>query len=111
MLNQMVEDSLTLVLGAVADPTRRSIVRRLSIAEATVGELAEPFAMSMAAVSKHIHVLERAGLLEQRREGRLRHCRLVASPLRQLDAWLGDYRGFWDQRLDALADHFADKEE
>jgi DNA-binding transcriptional ArsR family regulator len=104
----MVEDSATLdrVFGAIADPTRRALLARLARGEATVGELSTPHAMSLAAVSKHLHVLERAGLMVQRRDGRARYCRLVAAPLRRADEWLADYRAFWGPRLDALVEHF-----
>ncbi len=104
----MAQAALDLVFGAVADPTRRAIVERLAAGEASVGELAEPFDMSLAAVSKHLRVLERAGLMTQRRRGRERRCRLVTAPLRQADEWLSDYRRFWEVRMDALADLFRD---
>ncbi len=102
----MVEDRIGLVFGALSDPTRRAIVERLRDGEATVGELAEPFAMSLAAVSKHVKVLERAGLVRQRPEGRLRRCRLAPEPLREADAFLARYRPFWTSSLDALAEVF-----
>jgi DNA-binding transcriptional ArsR family regulator len=102
-------EALDLVFSAVSDETRRAIVARLAQGEASVSELAEPFSMSLAAVSKHLRVLERAGLMTQRQEGRVRKCILVAEPLREADRWLGDYRRFWDTRLDALAEHFAKK--
>jgi DNA-binding transcriptional ArsR family regulator len=105
----MVESPSTVlddVFAALSDPTRRAIVAQLAAGEATVGELAAPFDMSLAAVSKHVHVLRHAGLLSQRQEGRARLCRLVAAPLRDADQWLTDYRRFWDLRLDALAAHF-----
>ena len=95
------------VFAALADPTRRAIVARLMEGRATVGELAEPFAMSLAAVSKHVKVLERAGLVSQEREGRLRHCRLEPAPLRDADAFLARYRPFWTSSLDALAELFG----
>jgi DNA-binding transcriptional ArsR family regulator len=107
--NHMVESQLDGIFAAIADPTRRAIVARLADGEATVGELAEPFEVSLAAVSKHVHVLRQSGLLTQRREGRVRRCRLVAEPLREADDWLADYRRFWDRRLDALAAHFQRK--
>jgi DNA-binding transcriptional ArsR family regulator len=97
--------------AALADPTRRAIVARM--AEATddglsVSDLAEPFldAMSLPAVSKHLRVLERAGLLKQRRDGRIRRCTLDPEPLRQTAEWVAFYRRFWSGRLDALADYF-----
>jgi DNA-binding transcriptional ArsR family regulator len=104
----VVEDRVGAVFGAMADPTRRAIVERLAGGEATVSELAEPFAMSLAAVSKHVQVLARAGLVSQRREGRRRRCRLEPEPLRDADAFLARYRPFWEARLDALASLFAE---
>ena len=95
------------VFAALADPTRRAIVERLIRGHATVGELAEPFAMSLAAVSKHVKVLERAGLVSQERDGRLRRCRLEPAPLRDADAFLARYRPFWTSSLDALAEWFS----
>ena len=104
----MVEDSVVLdrVFAAVSDPTRRALLARLTAGEASVSELSEPHAMSLAAVSKHLHVLGRAGLMTQRQEGRIRYCRLVPAPLRRADVWLGDYRRFWEVRMDALVEHF-----
>jgi DNA-binding transcriptional ArsR family regulator len=104
----MVEDPVGSVFAALADPTRRAIVERLTSGEATVGELAEPFEMSFAAVSKHVKVLERAGLVSQRAEGRLRRCRLEPAPLRHADAFIARYRPFWTERLDALAALFEE---
>jgi DNA-binding transcriptional ArsR family regulator len=104
----MVEDSVALdrVFGAMSDPTRRALLARLAEGEASVSELSEPHAMSLAAVSKHLHVLERAGLMTQRRSGRIRYCRLAPAPLRRADDWLSDYRRFWEVRMDALVEHF-----
>ena len=96
------------VFAALADPTRRRIVERLMGGEATVGELARPFDMSLAAVSKHVKVLERAGLVSQRPEGRLRRCRLEPAPLREADAFFARYRPFCTASLDALAGLFDD---
>jgi DNA-binding transcriptional ArsR family regulator len=93
------------VFSALADPTRRAILVRLAEGEASVSELARPFDVSLPAITKHLGVLERAGLLEHHKEGRVRHCRLVATPMRDADAWLSDYRVFWEQRLDSLIDH------
>ena len=98
----MPTDPLSLTLSALADPTRRAIVARLASGEATVSELAEPFDMSMPAISKHLRVLERAGLVEQGREAQFRPRRLRPDPLRDLAGWLEDYRRFWDERLDRL---------
>jgi DNA-binding transcriptional ArsR family regulator len=94
------------VFSALADPTRRAIVARLAEGEASVSELARPFAVSLPAVTKHLAVLERAGLLEHHKEGRVKHCRLVAAPIRDAEGWLRSYREFWEQRLDSLAGHF-----
>ena len=94
--------SLDHVFGALADPTRRALLDRLAGGEATVGELARPFAMSRPAVSKHLRVLERAGLVERRVNGRVHHLSLSAEPLRAAAEWTADYRDFWTARLDAL---------
>jgi DNA-binding transcriptional ArsR family regulator len=91
-----------MTLSALADPTRRAILARLSRGEASVKELAEPFAMSLPAVSKHLKVLERAGLISRGREAQWRPCRLEAEPLRDLADWLENYRRFWDESLDRL---------
>jgi DNA-binding transcriptional ArsR family regulator len=96
---------LDLTFAALADPTRRAILRRLAAGEATVTELAEPFAMSQPAVSKHLKVLERAGLVSRRRDAQRRPCRLEARPLEAATDWLADYRDHWEssyRRLDRL---------
>jgi DNA-binding transcriptional ArsR family regulator len=98
-------DPLDVVFAAPADPTRRAIVVRLAGGEASVSELAQPFDVSLPAVTKHLAVLERAGLLQHHKQGRVRRCRLVAAPMRAADEWLSSYRVFWEQRLDSLADH------
>jgi DNA-binding transcriptional ArsR family regulator len=98
----MASDQLSATLFALADPTRRGILARLSSGEATVTELAEPYDMSMAAVSKHLKVLEQAGLITRGREAQWRPCRLEAAPLRDVAGWLEDYRRFWDERLERL---------
>ena len=98
----MSADPLSLTLSALADPTRRAIVTRLAQGEATVSELAAPFAMSMPAVSKHLRVLEQAGLVEQGREAQFRPRRLRPDPLRDLAGWLERYRSYWDESLDRL---------
>ena len=95
-------DPLSLTLNALADPTRRAILARLSLGEATVNELAEPFAMSLPAVSKHLKVLERARLISRSREKQWRPCRLEPEPLKAVDAWIGAYRKMWEDRLDRL---------
>lgn len=96
-------DTLDRVFAALADPTRRAILGRLADGEATVGELAEPFDMSRPAVSKHLDVLERAGLVHRIPDGRANWCRLDGAPLRDAVAWMEHYRQYWDGQLDALA--------
>lgn len=103
----MPADVLDATFAALADPTRRAILARLAAGEATVTELAVPFAMSQPAVSKHLKVLERAGLVSRGRDAQRRPCRLSAGPLREATDWLESYRRFWTesyQRLDALLD-------
>lgn len=99
-------DPLDGVLAAIADPTRRSIVARLAGGRASISELAEPLPMSLPAVMKHVRVLERAGLLSHRKEGRTRFCELRPEPLAAVDGWLDDYRAFWDGQLDSLVAYF-----
>lgn len=101
-------DPLSLTLSALADPTRRAIVARLGTGEATVSQLAEPFDMSFPAISRHLKVLERAGLVEQGRDAQFRPRRLKAEPLRDLAAWLEDYRRHWDRSLDHLDAYLND---
>jgi len=101
-------ESLDRTFAALADPTRRAILSRLALGEANVSELAEPFAISLPAISKHLRVLEQAGLLERRREGRTHHCRLRAEPLDDAVQWIAQARQFWDGRLDALAQYLDD---
>ena len=98
----MIDDPLSATFSALADPTRRAILARLSQGEATVTELAEPFDMSMPAISKHLKVLERAGLIERGREAQWRPCRLQAEPLRQVEDWVEQYRSHWEQRFNKL---------
>jgi DNA-binding transcriptional ArsR family regulator len=95
------------VLAAIADPTRRSIVTRLAEGPASVSQLAEPLTMSLPGVMKHVRVLEQAGLLTHRKEGRTRWCELRAEPLAAVDDWLARYRYFWEGQLDSLVDHFS----
>jgi DNA-binding transcriptional ArsR family regulator len=104
----MPADPLSLTLAALADPTRRALLARLSEGEATVGDLAEPFQMSLPAVSKHLKVLEKAGLISQVRRAQWRPCRLEGAPLRAVADWLDSYRRFWDQNLDRLDDYLRD---
>ncbi|MBL8577964.1 MAG: winged helix-turn-helix transcriptional regulator [Mesorhizobium sp.] len=98
----MSTDRLSLAFSALADPTRRAIVARLALGEATVSELAAPFDMSMPAVSKHLRVLERSGLIEQSQEAQFRPRRLRPEPFRELAGWMEEYRRFWDAKLDDL---------
>ncbi|MEU7908172.1 metalloregulator ArsR/SmtB family transcription factor [Actinoplanes sp. NPDC049118] len=98
-------DRLSVVFGALADPTRRSILARLAEGEATVNELAEPFAMTLPAVSKHLKVLERAGLISRGREAQWRPCRLEAGSLREASEWVERYRRFWESSFDRLDTH------
>ena len=98
----MDADRLDLTLAALADPTRRAILARLAAGEATVTELAEPFDMSLPAVSRHLKVLERAGLITRGREAQWRPCRLEAEPLKEVNDWLEQYRRFWDESFDRL---------
>jgi DNA-binding transcriptional ArsR family regulator len=101
----MFSDALSTTLFALADPTRRQILARLSAGDATVKILAEPFDMSLAAVSKHLKVLESAGLISRGRDAQWRPCHLEAKPLQAATEWLEGYRRFWDRSLDSLADH------
>ena len=101
----MSPDRLSSTFAALADPTRRAILARLASGEASVTELAEPFAMSMPAVSKHLKVLERAGLIARGREAQWRPCRLEAGPLKDVARWIEHYRRFWEQSFDRLDDY------
>jgi DNA-binding transcriptional ArsR family regulator len=94
--------SLDATFQALADPTRRAILARLALGETSVGELAKPFAMSLPAVSKHLKVLERAGLIARGREAQWRPCRIEPKALKDVDDWLGDYRRFFDESFDRL---------
>jgi DNA-binding transcriptional ArsR family regulator len=104
----MAPDQLSATFAALADPTRRAILSRLSSGEAPVSELAEPFNMSMPAVSKHLKVLERAGLIARSREAQWRPCRLQASPLKDVAAWVDHYRRFWEESLDRLDEYLRE---
>ena len=101
-------DHLSTTLAALADPTRRAILARLALGETSVSELAAPFKMSQPAVSKHLKVLERAGLIARGREAQWRPCRLEAGPLREVNDWLEHYRRFWEQSLDRLDAYLKD---
>jgi DNA-binding transcriptional ArsR family regulator len=104
----MSVDQLSVTFAALADPTRRAILARLSSGEASVGELAEPFDISLPAVTKHLKVLQRAGLISQGREAQWRPCRLEARPMREAAQWMEAYREHWEQRLDRLDDYLAE---
>ena len=101
----MSTDALSLTFSALADPTRRAILARLARGPATVGELAEPFAMSGPAVSKHLRVLEHAGLLTRGRDAQRRPCWLEASPIKQVVEWAETYRRYWDESYERLDDY------
>ena len=101
-------DHLSTTLSALADPTRRGILARLSLGEATVSELAEPYDMSMAAVSKHLKVLDKAGLISRGKEAQWRPCKLEAAPMAEVADWVENYRRFWEESLDRLGDYLAE---
>src|SRR5712672_3068598 len=98
----MPTDRLSTTFAALADPTRRAILARLALGETSVTELAQPFAMSLPAVSKHLKVLERAHLIERGREAQLRPCRLAPAPLKDVATWIEQYRRLWEERFDRL---------
>jgi DNA-binding transcriptional ArsR family regulator len=104
----MAADPLSATLSALADPTRRGILARLALGDATVNELAEPFDMTLAGVSKHLKVLETAGLVSRRREAQSRPCHLEPRPLSDVAEWLESYRQFWDRSLDSLAEYLKE---
>jgi DNA-binding transcriptional ArsR family regulator len=104
----MAVDQLSTTFAALADPTRRAILARLANGEATVNELAEPFPISLQAVSKHLKVLERAGLITRGRSAQLRPSRLQGEALRDAATWLAGYRGFWEESLDRLDAHLRE---
>jgi DNA-binding transcriptional ArsR family regulator len=104
----MAADQLSSTFAALADPTRRALLARLTKGEATVTELAEPFSMSLPAVSKHLKVLERAGLIARGRTAQWRPCRLEAAPLKGATDWLAEYRRFWEDGFDRLDDHLRE---
>src|SRR6202021_4255428 len=101
----MTADRLSATFAALADPTRRAILARLALGESSVTELAEPFRVSMPAVSKHLKVLERAGLVARGREAQWRPCRLEAAPLKSAAQWIEEYRRFWEESFDRLEDY------
>lgn len=102
MVTNRQDAKLDRLFTALADPTRRAILRRLTVGEATVGELAKPFAMSRPAISKHLNVLERAGVVRRRADGRVNRCRFDGTALLDAYAWMQHYRRFWENQLDAL---------
>ena len=104
----MSPDRLSATYAALADPTRRAILARLAAGEASVTELAEPFAMSLPAVSKHLKVLERAGLIARGRKAQWRPSRLLTGPLKDAARWLEHYRRFWDESFDSLDDYLGE---
>lgn len=113
-IQEQQPDRLSLAFAALADPTRRAILARLASGDAGVSELMEPFDLSQPAISKHLKVLERAGLVEQGRDAQRRPRTLVAAPLAEIDRWLEDYRQFWEgrfQRLDGYLDRMQTKKE
>ncbi len=104
----MSPERLDATFSALADPTRRAILARLASGETSVSELAEPFAMSMPAISKHLKVLQRAGLIERSREAQWRPCRLAPAPLKDASVWLDRYRRFWEESFDRLEDYLRE---
>jgi len=105
MATDMLEPQLDRTFAALSDPTRRAIVERLADGEASVTELAAPFAMSLPAVSKHLKVLEKAGLISRGRKAQWRPCRLEPEPLKEASEWLEEYRRLWEERLDRLDEY------
>lgn len=104
----MAHDQLTETFAALADPTRRAILTRLASGESSVTELAKPFKMTMPAISKHLKVLERAGLIQRTRDAQRRPCQLQAKPLREASDWIEQYRNFWEDRLDRLDNYLQE---
>jgi DNA-binding transcriptional ArsR family regulator len=104
----MSPDPLSAKFAALADPTRRAMLARLTLGETSVGDLAKPFDMSGPAISKHLKVLERAGLITRGRDAQWRPCRIEAQALKEVDDWLERYRRFWDQSLDRLDDYLRE---
>jgi len=106
--HRMTDDRLSATFAALADPTRRAILARLTTGEASVNELAEPFEISLPAVSKHLKVLERAGLITRGREAQWRPCTLQAGPLKDIANWVEQYRRFWEQSFDRLDEYLKE---
>jgi DNA-binding transcriptional ArsR family regulator len=109
--NAGTTDPLTTTFAALADPTRRAILARLTRGEATVSELAAPFDMSLPAISKHLKVLQRAGLIEQGRQAQWRPCRLKPERLRDVSDWIGQYRRYWEESFDRLDEYLRELQE
>jgi DNA-binding transcriptional ArsR family regulator len=107
----MAADPVSSVFSALADPTRRAILARLAAGDATVNELAAPFPISAQAISKHLNVLERAGLIVRTREAQWRRCRLDPTPLRDIAQWINEYRRFFDERYDTLDTYLRELKE
>jgi DNA-binding transcriptional ArsR family regulator len=107
----MSDDHLSAIFAALADPTRRAILARLTSGEASVTELAEPFEMSLPAITKHLKVLENAGLITRGRQAQWRPCRLEAEPLKDIAEWIEPYRRFWDESLDRLEEYLRELQE
>jgi len=108
MVKYFDSDQLSLTFGALADPTRREMLRLLMTGERSVNELAKPFQMTLPAISKHLKVLERAGLIERKREAQSRPCRIKAIPLKEANEWISKYKKFWEDRLDRLDDYLRE---
>jgi DNA-binding transcriptional ArsR family regulator len=108
MVSSVSPDRLSSTLAALADPTRRAILARLASGETSVTELAKPFRMSLPAVSKHLKVLERAGLIARGRSAQWRPCRLDAGPMREVSEWVDGYRRFWDENFGRLDDYLSE---
>lgn len=107
----MVADQLSATFSALADPTRRAILAKLAKGEASVNELAEPFKMTLPAISKHLKVLQKAGLITRGRDAQFRPCKLEAEPLKEASDWIDRYRQFWEESFDRLDDYLRDLQE
>jgi DNA-binding transcriptional ArsR family regulator len=108
MVQEMQPDTLSGTFAALADPTRRAILARLALGETSVTELSQPFEMSLPAVSKHLKVLERAGLITRGRDAQWRPCKLEAGPLRDIAGWVENYRRFWEESFNRLEDYLTE---
>jgi DNA-binding transcriptional ArsR family regulator len=111
MVIAMADDQLSITFAALADPTRRAILARLARGEATVSELAEPFDLSLPTISKHLKVLQHAGLISQGRKAQWRPCRLEAEPLKEVAGWVAEYREFWDESFSRLDEYLRELQE